>query len=70
MTALTTKDEAPRKLSERESVEQWRAGVLREAGLSYDAASLIGKRTDIDLHRTVLLIEQGCTEALLLGILL
>ena len=56
--------------SENERVERWRTEALERGG--YDAASAheLATRTDIDLHRALRLIEEGCPPEVALRILL
>jgi len=55
--------------TETERVERWRAEVLEKVG--YDPASAIelAVRADIDLHRAIQLVEQGCPPELAVRIL-
>ncbi len=56
--------------TETEKVQRWRAAALEKAG--YDAASALelAGRPDIDLHRAIALVEDGCPPGLALRILL
>jgi hypothetical protein len=56
--------------SELEQVERWRATELERAGYSAEAAARIASRHDVDLHRAVQLVENGCPPELALKILL
>ena len=56
--------------SELERVERWRATELERAGYSAEAAARIAARHDVDLHRAVKLLENGCPAELALQILL
>ena len=56
--------------SELERVERWRAMELERAGFSPEAAARIASRLDVDLHRAVQLVENGCPHELALKILL
>ena len=56
--------------SELERVERWRAMELERAGYSPEAAARIAARHDVDLHRAVQLVENGCPHELALKILL
>jgi hypothetical protein len=56
--------------SELERVERWRATELERAGFPPEAAARIAARHDVDLHRAVQLIENGCPHELALKILL
>ena len=46
--------------TELERVEQWRAEALERVGYGAQAAAELAARLDIDLHRAVELIQQGC----------
>jgi hypothetical protein len=56
--------------SELERVERWRATELERAGYPADAATRIAQRHDVDLHRAIALVENGCPPELALKILL
>jgi hypothetical protein len=56
--------------TENERVERWRAQELERAGYSPDAAAKLAARSDVDLHRAIDLLAQGCSPALALDILL
>jgi hypothetical protein len=56
--------------SELEQVERWRATELERAGYSAEAAARLASRHDVDLHRAVQLVENGCPPELALKILL
>jgi hypothetical protein len=56
--------------SELEQVERWRATELERAGYSAEAAGRLASRLDVDLHRAVQLVENGCPPELALKILL
>jgi hypothetical protein len=56
--------------SELERVERWRATELERAGYPADAAARIASRHDVDLHRAIALVENGCAPELALKILL
>ena len=55
MTAAETKNRA-----ENERVEGWRRERLERAGYASADAAELASRPEIDLHRAVRLIEQGC----------
>ena len=55
---------------ELERVERWRADELERAGYPREAAQRIAARHDVDLHRAVALLQQGCPVELALQILL
>ena len=56
--------------SELTQVERWRIGELERAGYDSRAAMTIAARHDVDLHRAVDLLRQGCSPDLALKILL
>ncbi|HEV8460346.1 MAG TPA: hypothetical protein VGQ38_06525 [Gaiellaceae bacterium] len=56
--------------TEQELVEAWRAEALERAGYPEAAAAEIAMRQDVDLHRAVELLEQGCSPELALKILI
>ena len=56
--------------SELDQVEHWRAQELIRAGYPADAAAELASRHDIDLHRAVELIVNGCPAELAVQILL
>jgi hypothetical protein len=56
--------------SEVERVERWRATELERAGYPAEAAARIASRHDVDLHRAIALVENGCAPELALKILL
>jgi len=64
MTAAETTNPA-----ESERVEGWRRERLERAGYTPVDAAEIASRTDIDLHRAVQLVEQGCPPELAAQIL-
>ncbi len=55
---------------ETELVEAWRAEQLEMAGYGAHAAAEIAMRFDVDLHKAVGLLAQGCPADLALKILL
>ena len=55
--------------SEVERVERWRAQALERAGYSTEAARELSARLDVDLHRAIGLLENGCSRELALEIL-
>jgi hypothetical protein len=55
--------------TEIERIEQWRAEELERAGYEPRAAATIAARHDIDLHKAVDLLRQGCPAELALQIL-
>ena len=56
--------------SELTQVERWRIDELERAGYDARAASTLAARHDIDLHRAVDLLRNGCSPELALQILL
>ena len=56
--------------SELTQVERWRIAELERAGYEPSAAKALGSRLDVDLHRAVDLLRQGCSPELALQILL
>ena len=65
-----TAAEAGTRNEELERVEAWRAEELERAGYSREAAAEIAARHDVDLHRAVDLLRQGCPHDVALAILL
>ena len=65
-----TAAEAGTERAELERVEAWRAEELERAGYSPEAAAEIAARHDVDLHRAVDLLRQGCPHDVALAILL
>lgn len=64
MTAAETTNRA-----ESERVEGWRRERLERAGYAPVDAAELASRMDIDLHRAVQLVEQGCPPELAAQIL-
>jgi hypothetical protein len=56
--------------SELTQVERWRIDELERAGYDPRAAMTLAGRHDIDLHRAVDLLRNGCSAELALQILL
>ena len=56
--------------TELERVQAWRAGELERAGYSPAAAAQLAARHDVDLHRAIDLVRQGCPHDVALSILL
>ena len=50
-------------------VEAWRLITLLGAGYPVEIAELLAPRTQVDLHRAVELLEQGCPSEVALRIL-
>jgi hypothetical protein len=57
-------------LLEVELVEQWRQDSLARAGYDSESAAVLAASPEVDLHRAVSLVENGCPVALALQILL
>lgn len=55
--------------NENERVERWRAQELERAGYSPEAAAELAARSDVDLHRAIDLLTQGCPPQVALDIL-
>jgi hypothetical protein len=55
--------------SEQELVERWRAEGLERAGFPAELAAELAQRSDVDVHRAIDLVEQGCTPELAAAIL-
>jgi hypothetical protein len=56
--------------TELERVQAWRAEELERAGYPAAAAAKIAARHDVDLHRAIDLLRQGCPPDVALSILL
>ncbi len=56
--------------TEQERVVRWRSEELERAGYDLHSAAELALRPEIDLHRAIALVEQGCTPELALRILL
>ena len=56
--------------SELERIEQWRAEELERGGYPVRAAAELAARHDVDLHRAIDLLAQGCPVQVALQILL
>jgi hypothetical protein len=55
--------------TEQELVERWRAEELERAGYPEDVAAELAMRSDVDLHRAIELLRNGCAPALAADIL-
>ena len=55
--------------TETERVERWRAEALEHAGYDAAAALELAGRPDVDLHRAIELVENGCPPELAVQIL-
>jgi hypothetical protein len=56
--------------TETERVERWRVEALERAGYDSESARVLAKIHDVDLHRAIGLIEQGCPPETALRILI
>lgn len=56
--------------TELERVERWRAEALERAGYGPADARAIAAHLEVDLHRAIELLENGCTPELAVRILL
>lgn len=56
--------------TEQELVERWRSEELRRAGYPEDLADALAARADVDLHRALDLVRDGCPAELAAAILL
>ena len=57
-------------LDEIELIESWRAEQLELAGYGAAAAAELAARHDVDLHRAIEMLSDGCPAELALKILL
>jgi hypothetical protein len=55
-------------MTEREKVESWRMKVLMDAGADPASAAQLAA-SDVDLHRAVVMLSQGCSAELAVRIL-
>jgi hypothetical protein len=55
---------------ELDRVEQWRLDSLERAGYDAESAAVLAASPEVDLHRAVALLENGCPLSLALQILL
>ena len=55
--------------TEIQRIEQWRAEELERGGFSPAHAAKLAARHDVDLHRAVELVQQGCPADLAFKIL-
>ena len=55
---------------EVDRVEQWRLASLERAGYDLESAAVLAASHEVDIHRAMTLLEQGCSVALALQILL
>jgi hypothetical protein len=61
--------ETTQALTEQELVERWRAQELERAGYPGDVAAELATRADVDLHRAIELLVNGCPAQLAADIL-
>jgi hypothetical protein len=61
--------ETTNRPTEQELVERWRAEELERAGYPEDVAAELAMRNDVDLHRAVELVRNGCSAELAADIL-
>jgi hypothetical protein len=67
---MTTSTELLKTRVTEDEVVAWRREQLRRAGCRRFEAEILARRTRVDLHRAVELIERGCPSRLALNILL
>jgi hypothetical protein len=65
-----TLDEYPAGSTEAEKVEAWRLQTLIEAGCPITIAEQLATASNVDLHRTLDLLANGCSPELAAEILL
>ena len=65
-----TAAEATHEATEIERIEAWRAERLELAGYDANVAAELAARHDVDLHRAVDLLRNGCPPDLAVRILL
>ncbi len=70
MATVTVATSTASTLTENERVALWRAEKLECVGYSPGAASALAIRRDVDLHRALELVKNGCSHATALRILL
>jgi len=56
--------------TEQELVERWRSEELQRAGYPQELAERLAMRADVDLHRALDLVRDGCAPQLAADILL
>ncbi|HTR32387.1 MAG TPA: hypothetical protein VMH47_00785 [Gaiellaceae bacterium] len=66
---MTTAETTPIVPTEQELVERWRAEELERAGYPEDTAAELAMRADVDLHRAIALLANGCSPELAADIL-
>ena len=67
---MTAAETGLRDDTELERVHAWRAEELERAGYPPAAAAKLAARQDVDLHRAIDLLRQGCPHDVALSILL
>jgi hypothetical protein len=67
---MTAAEADLREDTELERVQAWRAEELERAGYPSPAAAKLAARLDVDLHRAIDLVRQGCPPDVALSILL
>jgi hypothetical protein len=67
MSTVETQELRP---TEQELVERWRSDELQRAGYPEELAERLAARPDVDLHRALDLVRDGCTPQLAADILL
>jgi hypothetical protein len=70
MTRAMSTAETELRPTEQELVERWRAEELKRGGYPEHLAEEIAPRADIDLHRALDLLGEGCPAELAAAILL
>jgi hypothetical protein len=67
---MTTRQIEQARAQEEECVARWRFSRLRHAGYGPHTAATLARRSDVDLHLAVSLVENGCPPRTALDILL
>ena len=67
---MTAAETDLREDTELERVQAWRAEELERAGYPAAAAAKLAARLDVDLHRAIDLVRQGCPPDVALNIFL
>ena len=67
---MTAAETDLREDTELERVQTWRAEELERAGYPPAEAAKLAARLDVDLHRAIDLVRQGCPHDVALSILL
>jgi hypothetical protein len=67
---VTTVETELQQPTEQELVEAWRCGELERAGYPAELAEELAARADVDLHRALDLLRDGCSPELAAAILL